>query len=614
MQLQSLQNWTLPPRVVRMLGDPRFRLEGTLLALHVGPHGDAWSVEEPGTLRHWTVETGREHSQTPLSDLEMIWCFSHNGKWLASAADDWSLWDIRTNTLLLTKRQPSWVSALAFHPEGSLLATGHDDGRVRLWDAAAGKMLREWCDTQATITALSFSGDGQTLAAAAADRKVRLWNVPYGILFGVLAGHTDHIAALAWHPDNRHLVSGCWDTTCRLWDTESTELIYLLNGQSDQVHAVAFAPNGLLASADSDNQVWLWEPFLGKVIHRLRGHTQEIKCLVFTPESKWLLSGGEDGRILLWDVQTGRNMFLSTDTVSPNVRLTVHPEREQVACGTGGRTIQIWDSHNGTNFTELSHASRAVTAVRYSPDGRWLVSGHAEGQIQLWDTVHFRAGPVLHEHHTGITSLDFSTDGQLLASAGGPDTYVYVWMLESGEVYLLIPEAAGNCTVEAVRFVPQTPLLLAAGVDWTAQPQSEGQISLWDISQPGPVQRTPHGATALAVRPDGQQFAAALLTPSVGLFDLPSLQLTHEIEGHQSPITCLAYSPDGQRLASAGDDGTIRLWDTTSGKQFTLLELDTPIRDLVFSNAGRFLYTANANTTCYVIDLSGSRMTTSKSE
>ena len=122
LRLESLQNWTLPPRIVRMLGDARFRLEGPLLALHVGPHGDAWSVEEPGVLRHWTVETGREHSQVTLSDLELSWCFSNNGRWLASAADDWSLWDIHKSSLLLTKRQPSWVTALFFLPDGERLS------------------------------------------------------------------------------------------------------------------------------------------------------------------------------------------------------------------------------------------------------------------------------------------------------------------------------------------------------------------------------------------------------------------------------------------------------------------------------------------------------------
>jgi WD40 repeat protein len=96
--------------------------------------------------------------------------------------------------------------------------------------------------------------------------------------------------------------------------------------------------------------------------------------------------------------------------------------------------------------------------------------------------------------------------------------------------------------------------------------------------------------------------ALATLTDSICLYDL-NFDLKHELMGHTGSVTALVYSHDGKHLLSSGDDGTIRIWDTSDGTLLQALETDVSIRDLSVSADGRFVYTANANATAFVIDL-----------
>src|SRR5216683_2267431 len=255
---------SMPP-VLRVFGDLCFHTDGDLQVLAFGPEGHLWSIEDLGVLRKWNPSTGQQLRWTFLSDLETLWAISPDCRLIASAAADLTLWDMASGKILDTMQQPSWVTAIAFGPSDKLLATGHDDGIVRVWDTASGSLA------------------------------------------GTLKGHTDRIQALAWHPNGHRLVSGGWDTTARLWNTQTFEPIILLNGHADQVTALAFNPNGsLLACADSADAIHIWDSEAGKSLQVLKEHEAEIRCLTFTPDGGRLASAGADRVIHLWDARQGR--------------------------------------------------------------------------------------------------------------------------------------------------------------------------------------------------------------------------------------------------------------------------------------------------------------------
>src|SRR5262245_20156806 len=148
-----------------VFGDPQLHTDGDVIALAFAADGTVWSVEEPGVVRQWNGTTGQELAWHSPSELEDLWCFSRDARVLASAANDLALWDAASGALITVVPQSEWVTALAFAPDSAFLATGHDDGAVRHWDASAHHMIREFRRGDQTISALAYSADGKRLAA-----------------------------------------------------------------------------------------------------------------------------------------------------------------------------------------------------------------------------------------------------------------------------------------------------------------------------------------------------------------------------------------------------------------------------------------------------------------
>src|SRR5262245_46609730 len=326
----------------QVFGDPLLHTDGDLLALTFAPDGSLWSLEEPAMLRHWNPDTGKQLAFRALSDLETLWAFSPDARVLASASNDLSVWDVSSGHVLTAVPQESWVTALAFHPDPAFVATGHDDGVIRLWDAAGHHLVREFRLHKRPISAAAFNADGSRLAVAAEDKIISLWNVADGKHLGNLSGHTDRIPALLWHPSGNPVSAG-WDTTARIWDTRTLQPIILLNTHAPQVTALAVSSDGrLMASADSASQVHLWDFATKKSLHVVKGSETEIRCLAFSPDGKRLASSG-DHSIHLWDTQSGKALAgTGTRQVCPP-SLAIAPDGRRLASNGGGLSPRLWD-------------------------------------------------------------------------------------------------------------------------------------------------------------------------------------------------------------------------------------------------------------------------------
>ncbi len=599
--MTSTLNPTLAKPSMSTFGEPRSHTDGDVQLVAFGKDGWLSSIEETGSLRKWNPASGQQIACYSLSDMETLWAFNGDARVLASCSDDLSIWDTSSGRLLTSIPQPSWVTALAFHPDPSFVATGHDDGSIGYWDAPGHHPVfaKSLTFHKKPISALAISPDGKLLTAASEDKTVSVWDLLTGKYVGVLTGHTDRVPALAWHPSGKYIVSAGWDTTARVWDAGTLQPVVLLNAHAMQVTALAFSADGrLLASGDSWQSVRVWDFETRKILHCLKIPNGEINTLAFSQDGNYLACNGE--RIIhLWNPRTGQAYADIGPRPKAKTSVSLSPDGARLLSNGGGGAARIWNARTRQTLTTLD-SKDAVQTVAFSPDGKWI-AGAIANRIRLWDA----AGKFIADwegRDESITALAFSPDGATLASGSRAGVAVLIWRVVDGEPILLIPDALDGCSIESLAFLPGNNTLAVGGIDWMATGGSNGAISLWNLAERAEIATFFDGAAAIAVHPSGDLVASASLDCSVCLWDVSLGQLQQELIGHDGPVTAIAFSPDGAWLASAGEDLTLRLWDA-KGNERVAFEMDSQVTAVAFSPDGKLLYTAHANTTCGHIQL-----------
>ena len=200
-----------------------------------------------------------------------------------------------------------------------------------------------------------------------------------------------------------------------------------LKGHTDSVHTVAFSPDRTtLASGSSDGTVKLWNVSRRELLATLEGHTHSVRTVAFSRNG--ILASGSLNGIRLWDVTTQSEIAVLEGTAP----VAFSPDGTLLASGSGNRTIALWDARTLEKVATLEGHTEQINTVAFSPDGTLLASGSgnfgSEDQtVRLWDVAR-REEIATFEHTGAIWSVAFSPDGAVLASAvGSPENVVWMW-------------------------------------------------------------------------------------------------------------------------------------------------------------------------------------------
>ncbi len=294
--------------------------------------------------------------------------FSPDGVLLATGDDQGTikLWDVVGEREVATLKGRGSVTALAFSPDHKVLVSGHTDRTVIVWNTESGGLLKTLQGHKGAVYAVAVSPDGQVVASAGDDRVIRLWGTKLGNEMGTLDGHEGRVVSLAFSRDGRTLISGSDDKTLRLWDpTKRKEIrnIAESGGKFGTLFAAASSPDLQVVAVaitevkkDTSNRRSMsgppiWDKVIkvrsgatGEELVALRGHLQDVKTVSVSADGRFLASGSPD------------------------------------------QTVRLWDVTSGTEITTIAQKA-AVTAVAFSPDGRWLAAGGDEKKVFVWKTT-----------------------------------------------------------------------------------------------------------------------------------------------------------------------------------------------------------------------------------
>jgi WD40 repeat protein len=238
------------------------------------------------------------------------------------------------------------VTSLAFSSSGQeqLLASGHIDDTVRLWDVHTRECVAVLKGHTDSVESMAFSPDGRLLASASGDRTVRLWDVVERRAAQVLRDHTDWVYGVSFSPDGRQLASASDDRTVRLWSVPEGVPGPVLQ-HAGAVYCVAFSPvvgSNMLASSSRDGIIRLWDVSKQQLLHELQGHSGFVESIAFAPDGSQLVSGSFDCTMLLWNVASGKLLKTMEGHSEYVFSVAFHPNGKQVASCSRDKTARIW--------------------------------------------------------------------------------------------------------------------------------------------------------------------------------------------------------------------------------------------------------------------------------
>lgn len=305
-------------------------------------------------------------SQEKISSVEI----NLSGEWLAFGASKLGqllVWEWQSESYVL-KQQGHYfdMNTLSYSSDGQYIATGGDDGKIKIWNTVSGFCFVTFSEHSSAISAVEFAKQGQVLFSASLDGTVRAFDlVRYRNFRTFTSPSPVQFSSLAVDDSGEVVAAGSTDSfQIFMWSVQTGKLLDVLSGHEGPVSSLAFSPTGnILASGSWDKSVRLWNVFDRSHAVEPFSMSADVLALAFRPDGKELAASSLDGQIIFLDVSQGKQTNLIEG-------------RKDIA---GGRKAD--DRQAASN----SSSSKSFNSLAYSADGSCLLAGGNSKYVVLYD-------------------------------------------------------------------------------------------------------------------------------------------------------------------------------------------------------------------------------------
>lgn len=570
---------------------------------------------------------------------------SSNRFMLTSGADGYvRRWPVQITPSLHFEALEKAASAVAVHPNGSLIAVVGENGAAQILKRSDGAIAHKLEGHTGSVTAATFNRAGSHLATLGSDNVARVFEVSSGKLLHQSPPAKSPLTAVLFTSDGKELILGTERgdvLSCSL--NESPEF-RSLSKRPEAVRAVALTSDSSRIFYGGDGQrLWIREAATEKTA-RAASFDANISAIAVSANNSTIAVGLDSGTIATLDASTFEQTSLLEGGGKAISRLQFNTTGTHLASlSTAGR-IRVWDLNAQAIAQSFSNETNPITDIVLQSDNKSIITSHADGQVHV-ETVDAQLvhqadeGPV-HDlslaanasqyatagedgivklwnasnstptrSFTGLEgpalSVSLSPDNRQIAARGN-DSTVRTWNISNASGYFQFNVNASPARLE---FSPDSSRLITALSDGTLQCFDPTPLNPQPAEPPGRdasqvLQGHPAGIIDLAWTPDSQTLRTGGADSVIHEWSIASPKVKATLTGHGQQVYSVVYSPDGKTLASASADKTVRLWDLEKFKAIrTLVTLSAPVYSLAFSTDGKQLAIAGADNTVRLLDV-----------